>query len=332
MQSSRQRGSRKRLIGQIAAGVVVAGMAAVAGTAAASQNAADPGAAPVDLVDELALPVGFKPEGITISDEPIAFFGSLADGSILRADLVTGKSAIIGVAPGTPAVGMKIDDRGRLFVAGGTSGTARVVDSATGRVLANYDLTDETQTFVNDVVLTPDGAFFTETKSLVLYHLPIVDGELPNADEVQQIPLSGAIKVVDGPLMNGIVIAPDKKRLIIVQTATGLLFNVDPASGRTTLLKVAEKGGDGLVPGGDGLLIQKNRLLVVQNKQNLLTALDLDATGDKATVKARVADDRFDVPTTVAAFGDTLFMPNARGFDDEINDQTTFNAVAVTKP
>ncbi|MFI7149916.1 hypothetical protein ACIBO2_33750 [Nonomuraea sp. NPDC050022] len=73
----------------------------------------------------LSLPDGFQPEGIAIGPGPFAFIGSMADGSLYRADLRTGRGAIISRGPGTPSLGMKTDPRGRLFVAGGTGDDAR---------------------------------------------------------------------------------------------------------------------------------------------------------------------------------------------------------------
>ena len=48
----------------------------------------------------------------------------------------------ISEGPGTPAAGLKVDQRGRLFVSGGTSGTARVVDTDTGETLVTYSSGD----------------------------------------------------------------------------------------------------------------------------------------------------------------------------------------------
>src|SRR5690348_4211031 len=76
----------------------------------------------------LALPAGFQPEGIAIGDKPYAYFGSRVDGDIYRVSLRTGKGSVVSEGPGAgnPSLGLKIDDH-RLFVAGGTAGTARVV-------------------------------------------------------------------------------------------------------------------------------------------------------------------------------------------------------------
>ena len=80
--------------------------------------------------DRIELPVGFLPEGITIGRAPIAYLGSRANGDIYAANLRTGALRKVNdETPGTPSVGLKIDKRGLLYVAGGPSGTARVVNS-----------------------------------------------------------------------------------------------------------------------------------------------------------------------------------------------------------
>ena len=104
-------------------------------------------------LDLIALPDGFQPEGIVIGPGGTAYLGSLADGDIYAADLRTGEGEVISQGPGTPSVGLKIDQFGHLFVSGGPTGTARVVDATTGEVLADYQLTTG-PAFINDVVLT----------------------------------------------------------------------------------------------------------------------------------------------------------------------------------
>src|SRR5512138_9064 len=86
----------------------------------------------------LNLPNGFQPEGIAIGVLPFAFFGSRANGDLFRVNLITGEGKVFspGPGPGSPSLGMKVDLRARLFVAGGTGGNARVVNAVTGEVLA----------------------------------------------------------------------------------------------------------------------------------------------------------------------------------------------------
>ncbi|MFR9768725.1 hypothetical protein [Nocardia sp. SC052] len=110
------------------------GCLGVAASAPGDRTAAYP---PV-LAAGIDLPAGFQPEGIAIGSRPVAYFGSRVDGSIYRADLVTGQGEILSQGPGTPALGLQVDHHGRLFVAGGTGGDARVVDTGTGAVSASY--------------------------------------------------------------------------------------------------------------------------------------------------------------------------------------------------
>lgn len=284
------------------------------------------------LVATIALPNAFQPEGIAIGAEPVAFFGSLADGAIFRADLVTGAGAVIGEAPGTPSVGMKVDDRGRLFVAGGRAGYARVIDTATGDLLASFALATEAESFVNDVVLTEAGAFFTDSTNPVLYHLPLDEaGGLPAPDAVVRIPLTGDIVYGEGINANGIAVSPSGQNLIIVQANTGLLFTVDPATGVTEKTGVVSVDGDALLPNGDGLLIVGLTLFVVQNRLNTVAVLQINAAGSQGDLVDTITDERFDVPTTAAAFGDRLYLPNAR-FGVDVTPETGYTAVAVGQP
>ncbi|WP_326554053.1 SMP-30/gluconolactonase/LRE family protein [Micromonospora sp. NBC_01813] len=332
---------RRTTIGAtVSAAAVVGALALATGLAAAGQADPDeagadtPGAAPTTpLVDTVRLPDGFQPEGIAIDrDDKTAFFGSLADGSIFRADLVTGAGEVIGAAPGTPSVGMALDGQGRLFVAGGSAGDARVIDPDTGDLLASYDLAAEPASFVNDVTVTETGAFFTDSTNPVVYHLPFdASGELPAPAQVRRIPLTGDIVYGDGINANGIIASPSGTNLIIVQSNTGLLFTVDPTTGVTDRTGIVDVNGDGLLIGGDGLLVLGLSLLVVQNRANTVVELQINAAGSQGDIVDRITDERFDVPTTIADAGDLLYLPNAR-FGIEVTPDTEYEAVAIDRP
>ncbi|MFI6871170.1 SMP-30/gluconolactonase/LRE family protein [Nocardia sp. NPDC050406] len=277
----------------------------------------------------ITLPAGFQPEGIAIGRLPVAYFGSMADGSIYRTDLLTGQGGILSPGPGTPSLGLQIDDRGRLFVAGGTGGDVRVVDALTGAVLANYRVATAPNTFVNDVVLTPTGAWFTDSRAAALYHLPFgPDGSLPAPEAVVRLPLNGDIAYVPNAFnANGIARTPDGTGLIIVQSVTGHLFRVDPATGVTHRIDL----GTETLEDGDGLRLEGNALYVVQNRRNAIAVVTLDPAGTKGSVERRITDPRFDVPTTLAAFGGRLYLPNAR-FGTPPEPTTPYHAVAVNRP
>ena len=298
---------------------VLSGLLVAAGVSAASAAPAGTGGGQVeDLID---LPDGFQPEGIAIDQRGIAYFGSLTDGDIYAADLRTGSGAIISEGPGTPSVGLKVDRLGRLFVAGGPSGGIRVIDSTSGDVLATYQLSTD-PAFINDVVLTREGAWFTNSQAAELYLVPIgPSGELPDADEVVTLDLTGEWTQQAGFNANGIAETTDKKALLVIQSATGTLFRVDPATGEATAVDL---GGVSL-QFGDGLLVVGRTLYVVQNRLNQVAVIRLDASGISGTLVDTLTSEDFDVPTTVAAYGSDLFLPNARfgsqpvfGTDDDV--------------
>ena len=272
-----------------------------------------PGAAAQHRTSErIPLPDGFQPEGITIGHRHghTAFLGSLADGDIYRLNLRTGEGQVISEGPGTPSVGLKIDRRGRLFVAGGPGGDARVVDSRTGEVLASYTFAPAgTSSFINDVVLTRDAAWFTESMAPVLYGVPLGrHGALPDQSEVITLPLSGDWVQQPGFNANGIARTPDRKALLVVQSSTGSVFRVDPSSGVAT--KVDLNGVTAL--NGDGLLTKGRTLYVVRNQDNLVAVFRMNRAGTSARLVKTLTSPTFDVPTTVARRGSSLYLPNAR--------------------
>ena len=182
--------------------------------------------------EKIPLPDGFRPEGITIRHRHTAFLGSLADGDIYRLNLRTGEGRVISQGPGTMSVGLKLDRRGRLFVAGGGAGDARVVDSRSGDVLASYTFGTPPATFINDVVLTRRVVWFTDSAQPRLFGLPLGrHGALPAQSDVIRLPLTGEWTQVAGNNANGIVRTPDRKALLVVNTAAAKLFRVDPATG-----------------------------------------------------------------------------------------------------
>jgi sugar lactone lactonase YvrE len=303
---------------------------ATAATLGLTLAPAAPAAAKTDRFPSIInLPDGFRPEGIAIGAAPFAYFGSLANGDIYRANLVNGTGEIIVEGPGTPSVGLKLDHRGRLFVAGGVAGNARVIDVRTRTVLASYTFaTTPPATFINDVVLTPTAAYFTDSRRAVLYKLPFGrHGKLPPADGFETINLTGGI-VVDPAVnnANGISRTPDGKALIIVQSTPGLLWRVNPKTGANTQVDI----GGFSVANGDGLLLIGRRLYVVLNRLNTIVVIDLNRSGTRGRVVDQITDPNFDVPTTVASFGRRLYLPNAR-FGIANPDDATYTAVAVRR-
>lgn len=260
-------------------------------------------------LNRIELPDGFRPEGIAIGRAPIAYLGSLADGDIYAADLRTGTGRVISQGPGTPSVGMTVDDRGRLFVAGGPAGNARMIDVRTGTVLASWTFATA-PTFVNDVVLTERMAWFTDSYRPYLYGVPIAaDGTVGGAADVVELRLRNQWEQRPNAFnANGIARTPDGTGLLVVNSTTGGLYRVNVFNGNT---RKVDLGGVALTS-GDGLLLEGRRLYVVQNQFNLVTKLLLAADGSTGRVAGYQTKPGFDFPTTIASYGDRLYLPNAR--------------------
>lgn len=276
--------------------------------------------------DVIALPDGFQPEGIAIDARGTAYFGSLADGDIYAADVRTGEGEVIAEGPGTSSVGLDVDQRGRLFVAGGPAGDARVIDTRTGELLASYQL-GSGATFINDVILTKDAAWFTDSQKAQLYKVPLGPaGALPTQGEVETLPLSGDFQLAPGFNANGIEVTPDGKGLLVIQSATRTLFHVDPATGVATAVDL---GGVALT-NGDGLLVEGRTLYVVQNRLNLVGVVELAADGLSGEYVDQLTNPAFDVPTTIASYGNSLYLPNAR-FGTPPTPETEYTANRVER-
>ncbi|MEU1803389.1 superoxide dismutase [Streptomyces sp. NPDC019937] len=274
----------------------------------------------------LQLPEGFRPDGIAIGDKPYAYFGSLNNGAIYKVDLATGAGKVITSDTGGMATGMKLDGVGRLYVAGGSVGDGRIVDADSGKVLANYKL-PASSGFINDVVLTRDAAWFTDSFNPVVYKVPRhQDGSLPQQSEVVTVPLTGDLHYGEGFNVSGIAPAPGGDGLVIAQISTGKLFEVDLPSGTTHEVNT---GGETLT-NPDGLLLSDHTLYVAQNRKNEVATLRLDDSGKTAELVRRTTDSRFDIPTRIAVRGDRLYLPNART-TTEPTPTTPYTAVAIPR-
>jgi sugar lactone lactonase YvrE len=195
-------------------------------------------------------------------------------------------------------------------------------------VLASYTFTTSANTFVNDVVLSKDAAWFTDSRQPVLYKVPLGHGgKLPGQAAVKTIPLSG--DYVHDPVnlnANGISLTPDGRNLIIVQSATGFLFQVNSRTGVTRRIDL----GTTVLTAGDGLLLSNHTLYVVQNRLNKIAVLDLDHSGSKGRLVREITSADFDVPTTMAFDGSRIYLPNAR-FSTPPTPTTEYWATAVQR-
>jgi sugar lactone lactonase YvrE len=277
------------IVALLAAAVVIGGEVAAAG----------------DRPERIALPDGFQPEGIAAHGDSF-FVGSIPTGAIYAGSLRTGEgSVLVPRQEGRSAIGLSLE-RSMLFVAGGETGAARVYDARSGQELASFQLT-AAPTFVNDVVATRDAAYFTDSINPVVYRVAIEPGG--GFGEPETIPVTGDLVYEDGFNANGIDATRAGDSLVVVQSNTGELFEVDPRTGASTEI---ELGGETVV-NGDGILLDGGRRLwVVRNRDNLLVEVRLERGLSAGTIADQRTSEGFDVPTTIARAGSRLALVNAR--------------------
>jgi sugar lactone lactonase YvrE len=285
-----------------------------------------PGLAAEPFPEVMPLPDGFRPEGIAIGPGNTFYVGSIGSGAVYRGDLRTGEGdLLVQPVPGRAAIGVDLDRTGQfLFVAGGPTGQGYVYDAQTGAELAVYQFTTA-PTFVNDVVVTRDAAYFTDSQKPVLYRVPIGPGGELGAAET--IPLGGDFQFVAGQFnANGIDATPDGSQLIVVNSTLGLLYRVDPNTGVAALIDL----GGAVMTNGDGILLDGLTLYVVRNRLNQVAVIELSDDLAEGDVVGLITSPNFDVPTTIAEHGNRLYAVNAR-FSTPPTPTTTYSVVQVEK-
>jgi sugar lactone lactonase YvrE len=259
--------------------------------------------------ETIPLPPGFRPEGIAAGKGDSLYVGSIGTGAVWRGSSRTGEGAVL-VPPheGRAAIGIEVDPRQRIFVAGGPTGDAFVYNARNGRDIAAFELAPPgADTFINDVAVTRRAAYFTDSRIAMLWSLKLGRrGQLPRRPSA--VPLTGDITNEAGNNANGIVAARGGKVLIVVQSNTGKLFRVNPKSGRAREISL----GGASVVNGDGLLLRGRTLYVVQNRDNKIAVVRLRRGLGSGRVTGELTNPAFDVPTTLARSRGSLWTVNAR--------------------
>jgi len=261
--------------------------------------------------DSITIPDDFQPEGIAVGEGNSFYVGSLRDGDIYRGDLRSGDGALLvdhAIEDGRVAVGMRVDeDRNWLVVAGGPTGHAWVYDTEDGATVADLVLGPPGVTFSNDVAITGDALYFTDTFAPRIYKVPF--GANGTFGATQPIVVTGPAAAIGGFGLNGID-STHRGWLLVNHTDLGILALVDPATGVSRQIPLT---GPGLVAGTlDGLQLEGRTAWVVQNFANSVARVELSPDLTSGRVVEVITSDLFRVPTTVARHGSTLALVNGR--------------------
>jgi hypothetical protein len=267
----------------------------------------------------IVLPGATSAEGVATGNGSTFYAGDFFTGDIYRGDLRSGNvERFIDAPAGRMAVGLKADvRRGLLFVAGGFTGQAYIYDLETGADLATLQL----GVLVNDVVVTRDAAWFTDSALPHLYRVPIAPG-----GSAQTVVVSGPASDLSGfPNLNGITATPDGRTLIVSHSALGAIFTVDATTGMSHHITGVT------LPTVDGILFHGGKLYAAQIFLNQIVEISLSPDLSTGTFETAYTSPDFQIPTTVAAFGDRLVAVNAKYDTGVPPTASTYEVVIVKK-
>ncbi|MGY4894220.1 SMP-30/gluconolactonase/LRE family protein [Micromonospora aurantiaca (nom. illeg.)] len=200
---------------------------------------------------------GVLPEGLAVTASGTMYVTSSATGAVYRGD--TRRAGLRPfLAPGadgrTSAAGVRVDRRGRVLVAGWTTGTLFVY-APDGTLLARRAAAPGAA--LNDLAVTEDTVYVTDSATGTVWRAGLTGGRVGalvpwvGPDDFPAVPV----------FLNGIVVDPSGRVALVAEQGGERLFRVDLADRSVTEVEVS--GGR---MGADGLLLEGDRLYGVVNE------------------------------------------------------------------
>ena len=245
------------------------------------------------------------PEGIVTTDGGF-LVSATVDGTIFRGDLSGGSIDVFAAATQPMAAGMAIDDEGALWVAGGSTGNVYRYDVATGVLTGVFTSPPSANIYLNDLALGIDGSVYvTDSNRPVMYRIPpaAAPGPMDAWIDFAYTPVTYHV----GFNLNGIVMSPDDRWLVVVQTNTGRLFRID-VSDRSVLPIEVEAD----LTNGDGLVLDGQTLYVVRNENEEIVPVVLSEDFARGEAARPIRADAFTFPTAAALVDGALLVVDAQ--------------------
>jgi Cu-Zn family superoxide dismutase len=251
------------------------------------------------------------PEGMGYDRQTGNFYtGSLLDGTIVRGNVQEPQAEVFSPAGAdgrTSVLGMRTD-RSRLYVAGGATGTVWIYDKSNGSFIAKVSNgLPSTGTTLNDLAVTRDGVFVTDSLSPTLWRLTIGHDGKPSLEK--WLDFTGtAFHYTTGFNADGIAATPDGRYLIVGALNTGKLYRIEIAT--KAVVEITTGGAD--LTNADGIELVGHDLYVARNANNQIVTLELADDWASADVDTITTSPHFDFTVAVAAVGSRLLVLNSQ--------------------
>lgn len=257
------------------------------------------------------------PESVAVDWATGVFYvGSVKEGTLFRGRVGRAQMEVISPAgaDGRTIANGLFYARGRLVVLGRQSGQIYVYDTHNSQLLAKLHngLSGNEQTFLNDVVIAPDGnAYVTDSVNPVLYRVRQIGAQY-QLDEFMRFDGS-AINYVkakgeEGINVNGIAATKDGRFLIVAKRNENALFRIDLRARQIARIDL----GASAIETPDGLFLDGTTLYVAQNKPRSVAVLQFSPDFVRAHLARTISDPTFAFPTAVARFGNKLLIVSSQ--------------------
>ena len=189
-------------------------------------------------------------------------------------------------------------------MAGGFTAQGYVYDTLTGATVATYQFGAAGTSLINDVALTKDGAWFTDSFQPRLYFVPVNEAGIPGS--FVTLELTGPAAEISGQFnLNGIQATPNGKTLIVALDQRRALYGRSAQRSQ----RDDQHRGERAECGRHRAL--GRRLWAVQNT-NQVTRVQLSPDLTSGVIEEVITSDLFQVPSTAARFGSRLAVVNAK--------------------
>lgn len=256
---------------------------------------------------------GVLPEGIDVRPDGTIYVTGNGTGDVYRGHVTSDRMARFasGAEAGrSSAAGVHTDRSGRVFVAGIA---ALDVYGSDGGLIAHRPASAGPvgEPFLNDLVITRDAVYVTDSTNPVIWRASLRDGEIGPLER-----WFDARPVVPGMparyfFLNGIDATPDGDTLLVSSQGLEALIRVEVAGRDANLVDLGSHSF-----GPDGFVLRGNTVYAVLNYaaphgQGVYVAR-LNAGLSAGQVVERVIDPGFDSPTTLALFDERVYVVNSQ--------------------